>query len=170
MSRKYHMVSATDLISFISDCGVGQGDTQGPPAFLGVIDFLLTMLNLAKSHDFLIRDDNQRLSAQPAMIFADDSNTISSTLVQHQKQADIICMFSLITGLRIAPVFLSGMDIGQHSNHGTNTDSTGLTMEPDRYNNPLRPNPETQTPHGAMPRILYQYRQHHCRPRTATGT
>jgi hypothetical protein len=103
MAHKYHMISATDLISFISDCGVGQEDTQGHPAFLGVIDIPLTMLNIAKSHDFYIRDDNQRLSAQPAMIFADDSNTISSTLEQHQKQADIICMFSLITGLRIAP-------------------------------------------------------------------
>ena len=102
-SHEFYMVSETDLAYFISACGVGQGDTQGPPAFLGVIDILLTMLNLAKAHDFYTRDDNERLSPQPAMVFADDSNTISSTLTQHQRQADIICMFSLITGLRIAP-------------------------------------------------------------------
>jgi hypothetical protein len=103
MQSKKHMVSTTDITSFIEECGVRQRDTQGPQAFNSVEDILQTMLALDKAYNFYIRDDNQRLSAQAPITFADDTSTTAATQKALQRQADIICAFSTITGLRVEP-------------------------------------------------------------------
>ena len=96
-------ISDTILQYFIGECGVGQGDTQGPITYNVAIDILHTMLSLGLAEDYYTRDDNQRLRKQPAIGFADDFSTLAATKTTHQLQADIICAFCTITGLRIAP-------------------------------------------------------------------
>lgn len=74
--------------AFHPACGIGQGDTPSTLIFIAVFDILLTLME--NSH------------TGQAHAYADDLVHISSSLLQQQRQADLVCGFCAFTGLEIS--------------------------------------------------------------------
>jgi hypothetical protein len=98
--RKSGMLELEEL-SFVAECGTGQGDISSPAAWNAAYDILLTSLALVES-DYYLQDDQGEARKLKDQAYADDLISVTGTLEAIQKKADVVSGFCIIYGLELS--------------------------------------------------------------------